>query len=234
MRNPLESEEAAFRFVLGTIVYFAPIVVGSRGSRPGSGSSSSSLMTVVAVVVLRGDDARADERRRRERAAVEDTRRILVVTNATLGGARSGRRSWRSPSVTEDVLVVCPRSTRLVRRRRESRTATPARSTAAICSTTERSSELLGRPAIEDALRRRCRQVDPLHASRGALRWLRADADRDLAARRSRVASATSSRSARLVRRPARPAAGSTRRLSSTRRRRSACRASYLPATLET
>ena len=29
MRNPLENEEAAFRFVLGTIAYLAPIVVAS-------------------------------------------------------------------------------------------------------------------------------------------------------------------------------------------------------------
>jgi len=29
MRNPLENEETAFRFVLGTIAYLAPIVVAS-------------------------------------------------------------------------------------------------------------------------------------------------------------------------------------------------------------
>jgi membrane protein implicated in regulation of membrane protease activity len=29
MRNPLENEETAFRFVLGTIAYLAPIVIAS-------------------------------------------------------------------------------------------------------------------------------------------------------------------------------------------------------------
>ena len=72
MQNPLESEEAAFRFVLGALLYFAPIVVAAWIAT-WLGVLVFVVMSVVAFVVLRRQTASAPPEVSTERAAVEDT-----------------------------------------------------------------------------------------------------------------------------------------------------------------
>ena len=80
MQNPLESEEAAFRFVLGALVYFAAIVVAAWIAT-WLGVIVFVVMSVLAFVVLRRGTASEPPVVSTERAAVDDTRRILVVTD---------------------------------------------------------------------------------------------------------------------------------------------------------
>ncbi len=108
MRNPLKSEENAFRFVLGTIVYFALIVLAAWLAT-WLGVVVFVVLTVAAVVLLRGGGGAAPQASPAPRAAVEDTRRILVVANETLEGPRlRGEIVRMADGVAEDVLVVCP------------------------------------------------------------------------------------------------------------------------------
>ena len=97
MQNPLESEEAAFRFVLGALVYFAAIVVAAWIAT-WLGVIVFVVMSVLAFVVLRRGTASVPPVVSTERAAVEDTRRILVVTDALPVGPACERRSCASPS----------------------------------------------------------------------------------------------------------------------------------------
>ena len=97
MQNPLESEEAAFRFVLGALVYFAAIVVAAWIAT-WLGVIVFVVMSVLAFVVLRRGTASAPPVVSTERAAVEDTRRILVVTDTLPVGPACERRSCALPS----------------------------------------------------------------------------------------------------------------------------------------
>ena len=89
MRNPFRSEAEAYRFVLGTVVYFASIVVATAvgGRWWGLG-----VFVVVSAAVLAWFFRR--EARRRPPASApphrgdEDERRILVVANETVAGGR--------------------------------------------------------------------------------------------------------------------------------------------------
>ena len=72
MQSPLESEEAAFRFVLGALVYFAPIVVAAWIAT-WLGVIAFIVMSVIAFVVLRRGTASEPPVVSTERAAVEDT-----------------------------------------------------------------------------------------------------------------------------------------------------------------
>jgi hypothetical protein len=107
MQNPLESEEAAFRFVLGTIVYFAAIVVAAW-IETWLGVIVFVVMTVVAFVVVRRGTASVAPPVSTERAAVEDTCRILVVTDSVVVGPelREAIQHLAAP-VDEDVLLIC-------------------------------------------------------------------------------------------------------------------------------
>lgn len=108
MRNPLENEEAAFRLLLGTIAFLAPIVLASWLAT-WLGVVVFAAMSAVAVLVLRGGVKPPPPTQHIERAAVEDTRRILVVANETLAGTRLREEIVRmAAGVAEDVLVVCP------------------------------------------------------------------------------------------------------------------------------
>jgi hypothetical protein len=88
MRNPLRSEAEAYRFVLGTVVYFAAIVIATAvgGRWWGIG-----VFVVLSVAVLAWFFRR--EARVRPPAAApphrgaEDERRILVIANETVAGA---------------------------------------------------------------------------------------------------------------------------------------------------
>ena len=87
MRNPLENEETAFRFVLGTIVFFSLIVLASWLAT-WFGVVVFVALTIAAVAFLRGGARPVPPPHHVARASVEDTRRILDVANETLEGAR--------------------------------------------------------------------------------------------------------------------------------------------------
>jgi len=106
MQNPLESEEAAFRFVLGALVYFAAIVVAAWVAT-WLGVIVFVVMSVLAFVVLRRGTASEPPVVSTERAAVDDTRRILVVTDTLPVGPGLQRAILRlTETVTEDVLLI--------------------------------------------------------------------------------------------------------------------------------
>jgi hypothetical protein len=110
VQNPLRDEESAFHFVLGTIAYFALIVVASWIS---TWLGVLAFIGATALVVLRACRSWASSRTPpatdEGRAAVEDTLRILVVANETLLGERLREVVLRlADGMAEDVLVVCP------------------------------------------------------------------------------------------------------------------------------
>src|SRR6476646_9677516 len=72
MQNPLDSEEAAFRFVLGAIVYFVPIVIAAWIAT-WLGVIVFVVMSVLAFVALRRGTSSAPAVASTERAAVSDT-----------------------------------------------------------------------------------------------------------------------------------------------------------------
>jgi hypothetical protein len=107
MRNPLESEEAAFRFVLGTIVYLAPIVVAAWIAT-WLGVIVFVAMSVLVVVVVRRGTKAPPPVVATERAAVEDTRRILVVTDTVpIGPKLREAILLHVAGVADDVLLIC-------------------------------------------------------------------------------------------------------------------------------
>ncbi len=108
MRNPFKNEETAFRFVLGTIVYFALIVVASLIAT-WLGFAMFVVLTIGALVVLRGGKPTPRPREHITHEGVEDTWRILVVANETLEGDHLRNEIVRMcDGVSEDVFVVCP------------------------------------------------------------------------------------------------------------------------------
>ena len=112
MRNPLENEETAFRFVLGTIVYFTPIVLASWIAT-WLGVLVFVVATAVAVKVLRGSTAPASAGPPvgpAPRALVEDTRRILVLAAAAADPRLRDAVVRLADGFAEDVLVVVPAS----------------------------------------------------------------------------------------------------------------------------
>ena len=110
MKNPFRSEAEAYRFVLGTVVYFAAIVIATAvgGRWWGLG-----VFVVVTVAVLlwvfrrevRERPALAPSRNR----SVEGERRILVVANETVaGGALRDAIKVAAEGARANVLVVSP------------------------------------------------------------------------------------------------------------------------------
>ena len=108
MQNPLESEEAAFRFVLGAIVYFAPIVVAAWIAT-WLGVIVFVVMSVLAFVVLRRGTAsvppRGVDRAGGRRGHAPDPRRHRRV--ARRPGACDEAIVRLTATVTEDVLLIC-------------------------------------------------------------------------------------------------------------------------------
>jgi len=108
VQNPFKSEDAAFRFVLGAIVYFALIVVASLIAT-WLAFVVFVVLTVGALAMLRGGEKSLPPRQHMERVAVEDTWRVLVIANETLHGHGLRAEILRmADGVAEDVLVVCP------------------------------------------------------------------------------------------------------------------------------
>jgi hypothetical protein len=110
MKNPFRSEAEAFKFVLGTAVYFAAIAIAAA-----AGGFWWGLGVFLVLSVAVGVWFFRREARERQPAAIpahrggEDERRILVIANETVAGLalrsqiRAATEGYRS-----HVLVVCP------------------------------------------------------------------------------------------------------------------------------
>jgi hypothetical protein len=101
MRNPLENEETAFRFVLGTIVFFSLIVLASWLAT-WLGVVVFVVLTIAAVAFLRGGARPVHPPHHVARASVEDTRPTLDVANETLEGARLHEEIVRTAAGSEE------------------------------------------------------------------------------------------------------------------------------------
>jgi hypothetical protein len=109
--NPFRSEAEAYRFLIGTVVYFAAIVIASLAGGTWAGLSVFVVLTVVAVVWIlrRGRAERPDFQAPSHQASEEGVRHILVIANETVTGQRLRRTiDEASRDVEEQVLVVCP------------------------------------------------------------------------------------------------------------------------------
>ncbi len=110
MRNPLRSEAEAYRFLLGTIVYFGLIVLAAVVGGTWWGVGVFAVLTALALIWFFQRDSLppAPKTGPRQESAVDETR-ILVVANETVGG-RKLRELIREKSegVREEVLVVSP------------------------------------------------------------------------------------------------------------------------------
>ena len=107
MQNPFKSEETAFRFVLGTIVYFALIVVASLIAT-WLALIVFVVLTVAALARLRGG-ARRSLVASTWSVAVEDTWRVLVIANETLQGPACATRSCGWPTGLQRMSSSCVR-----------------------------------------------------------------------------------------------------------------------------
>jgi hypothetical protein len=110
VKNPLRSEAEAYRFLLGTIVYFAAIVLAALVGGTWWGVGVFAVLTIVAVIwFLRSDDPAPPPKTGPRVQSGENEKKILVIANETVGGRtlRDMIRE-RSEGVREDVLVVCP------------------------------------------------------------------------------------------------------------------------------
>ena len=110
MRNPLRSEAEAYRFLLGTIVYFGLIVLAAVVGGTWWGVGVFAVLTVVALIWFFGREDMPPPPKTESRVqGAEDEKRILVVANETVGGGKLRELiRERSEGVREDVLVVCP------------------------------------------------------------------------------------------------------------------------------
>jgi hypothetical protein len=110
MKNPFRSEAEAYRFVLGTVVYFAAIVVATAVGGRWWGLGVFVVLTVAVLLwvfrrEVRERPAVAPSRNR----SVEGERRILVVANETVaGGALRNAIAAAAEGARANVLVVSP------------------------------------------------------------------------------------------------------------------------------
>jgi hypothetical protein len=108
MRNPFRSEAEAYRFVWGTIVYFAAIVIAAVINTWFGIVVFIALTAVALWLFLR---RRPDEAplRTAPRSHEGDERRILVIANETVGGARLRETiEARAAGQRAELLVVSP------------------------------------------------------------------------------------------------------------------------------
>jgi membrane protein implicated in regulation of membrane protease activity len=109
MINPLRSEAEAFRFLLGTVVYFAAIAVA--GAFGGVWWGLGVFVLASAVVVWLWVRARRPREPVETVAPVDhDVYRVLVVANETVGGSELRERIRAAVEGREgaEVLVVSP------------------------------------------------------------------------------------------------------------------------------
>ena len=110
MRNPLRSEAEAYRFLLGTIVYFGAIVLAAVVGGTWWGVGVFALLTAVALYwFLQPEPLPPPPKTGPRQQSRADEKRILVIANETVGGStlRDMIRD-RAEGVRAEVLVVCP------------------------------------------------------------------------------------------------------------------------------
>ena len=110
MKNPLRSEAEAYRFLLGTIVYFGAIVLAAVVGGTWWGVGVFAVLSVVALIwFFQRDDLPPPPKTGPRQQSAEDEKRILVVANETVGGQKlRDMIRERSEGVREEVLVVSP------------------------------------------------------------------------------------------------------------------------------
>jgi nucleotide-binding universal stress UspA family protein len=107
--NPLRSEAEAFRFLLGSIVYFALIGVATVINKWLGLAVFVGLTLGLLAWWVRARRQEPPVQVARERSWGEDERHILVIANETVGGERlRDELRQRSEGYREQVLVVCP------------------------------------------------------------------------------------------------------------------------------
>jgi nucleotide-binding universal stress UspA family protein len=107
--NPLRSEAEAFRFVLGSVVYFATIAVAAAINTWLGLAVFAALTLGVLGWWFRARRQEPPVQVAPERNWAEDERHILVIANETVGGERlRDEIRRRSEGYREQVLVVCP------------------------------------------------------------------------------------------------------------------------------
>jgi hypothetical protein len=108
VRNPLRSEEEAYRFLLVTIGVAAVIVIASLLGGFWVGSAVA-VLAIAAVVWMYWRQPTARPPVRTESRATGDTHCVLVVANETVGGPQLREEIRRRAAAPEaSVLVVCP------------------------------------------------------------------------------------------------------------------------------
>src|SRR5262245_62255677 len=87
MKNPFRSEAEAFRFVLGTAVYFAAVAIATAVGGRWVGLAVFAVLSVLVLVwFFRRETRERPPATAPTRRSAEDERRILVVANETVGG----------------------------------------------------------------------------------------------------------------------------------------------------
>jgi nucleotide-binding universal stress UspA family protein len=109
MKNPFRSEAEAFRFVLGTAVYFAAIAIAAAAGGRWWGLGVFVVLTVAAALWFFRREQHERPPFSAPRRGAEDERRVLVVANETVAGAalRDAIRSAVEGTHAK-VLLVCP------------------------------------------------------------------------------------------------------------------------------
>ena len=109
MKNPLRSEAEAFQFLLGSVVYFALIVIAAV-INPWAGLAVFIVLTAVVLWWwLRARRVEAPRQTAPARRGEADEHRILVVANETVGGeALREQIERRGEGQRSRVLVVSP------------------------------------------------------------------------------------------------------------------------------
>ena len=109
MKNPLRSEADAFQFLLGSVVYFALIVIAAV-INPWAGLAVFIVLTAVVLWWwLRARRVEAPRQTAPARRGEADEHRILVVANETVGGeALREQIERRGEGQRSRVLVVSP------------------------------------------------------------------------------------------------------------------------------
>ena len=170
VRNPFKSEETAFRFLLGTIVYFTLIVIASLIAT-WLAFIVFLVLTGAALAMLRGGKKQPTPREHVEHVAVEDTWRVLVIANETLHGHHLREEILRmAAGVGEDVLVVCPALNSKVR------TWTSDEDGAREAAAARLDAALVALRGVGIRVRGEIGDGDPLQALEDALRSFSADA----------------------------------------------------------
>jgi nucleotide-binding universal stress UspA family protein len=171
MKNPFRSEAEAFKFVLGTAVYFAAIAIAAAAGGFWWGLAVFVVLTILAAIwFFRRELHERPPVSVPARSRADDERRILVVANETVAGAALRAEIQTAvEGVQANVLVVTPALNSKLRHwasdEDQARAAAEARLGRSIAEL-----ERLGIPA-----RGEVGDADPVQAIEDALRTFGAD-----------------------------------------------------------